>query len=85
MTKHFHIFLGLHEKGTRKVWFEDKKGERCTQIVRFDGTPFVTLGRKVLECQHPCDEGRMPSQGNKVIAGILNMPHICPFHIISVN
>ena len=39
----------------RKILFEDIKVEGSEQQIKFNGSPFIILGKKLLDCTHGVD------------------------------
>ena len=49
-SKHF-LKTDCTNSKSHKVFFEDRNGGR----IKFDGCPYIILGRKVYDCQHGVD------------------------------
>jgi len=52
----FPIFLtGSLTSKKHKVFFEDPKTGHSGKRIKFDGCPYIIVGRKVYDCQHGVD------------------------------
>ena len=49
------VFILDVELKSHQVMFEDKKVRDEEQQIKFDGTPFIILGSKFLDCTHGKD------------------------------
>ena len=62
------ICIGQPHKNAKKVWFEDKKGVGCTKVLKYDGVPYIILGRKVFQCQHIHDDDQLAYKSDEMVS-----------------